>query len=96
MNSPRRPDGPAIHDGKSYSAAVHLAEDVRPFVAMANGLRDRGFSAPEIHHADLEAGFLITEDFGNADSSKAIHPRRSPRYEVAVDMLAALIAKHAR
>ncbi len=24
MNSPRRPDGPAIYDGKPYSAAVHL------------------------------------------------------------------------
>ena len=46
MNSPRRPDGPAIYDGKSYSAAVHLAEDVKPFVAIANGLRERGFSAP--------------------------------------------------
>src|SRR5216684_823374 len=39
MNSPRRPDGPAIYDGKSYSAAVHLAEDVKPWVAIANGLR---------------------------------------------------------
>ena len=66
MNSPRRPDGPAIYDGKSYSAAVHLAEDVKPFVAIANGLRERGFSAPAIHHADLDAGFLITEDFGSA------------------------------
>src|SRR5258708_33866302 len=28
MNSPRRPDGPAVYDGRSYSAAVHLAEDV--------------------------------------------------------------------
>ncbi len=35
MNSPRRPDGPAIYDGKSYSAAAHLAEDVKPFVAIA-------------------------------------------------------------
>ena len=35
MNSPRRPDGPAIYDGKSYSAVVHLAEDVKPFVAIA-------------------------------------------------------------
>src|SRR6202043_1376505 len=35
MNSPPRPDGPALYDGKSYSAAVHLAEDVRPFVAIA-------------------------------------------------------------
>ena len=66
MNSPRRPDGPAIYDGKSYSAAVHLAEDVKPFVAIADGLREHGFSAPSIHHADLEAGFLITEDFGSA------------------------------
>ena len=38
MNLPRRPDGPAIYDGKSYSAAVHLAEDVKPFVAIASGL----------------------------------------------------------
>src|ERR1700745_3823731 len=59
MNMPKRPDGPAIYDGKSYSAAVHLAEDVKPFVAIANGLRGHGFSAPAIHHADLEAGFLI-------------------------------------
>src|SRR3984893_3551097 len=54
MNSPKRPDGPAIHDGKPYSAAVHLAEDVKPFVAVANGLRERGFSAPAVHHADLD------------------------------------------
>ena len=48
MNAPRRPDGPAIYSGKSYSAAVHLAEDVKPFVAIAEGLRARGFSAPAI------------------------------------------------
>ncbi len=46
MNSPRRPDGPPVRDGKPYSAIAHLAEDVVPFVAMANGLRERGFSAP--------------------------------------------------
>ena len=38
MNAPRRPDGPPVRDGKPYSAIVHLAEDVKPFVAMANGL----------------------------------------------------------
>ena len=64
MNSPRRPDGAATYRGRSYSAAVHLAEDVRPFVAIAYGLHDRGYSAPEIHNADLAHGFLITEDFG--------------------------------
>jgi len=91
MNSPQRPDGPAIHDGKSYSAAVHLAEDVRPFVAMASGLRERGFSAPAIYHADLDAGFLITEDFGSAAFVEGDPPAPiAERYEAATDMLAAL------
>jgi tRNA threonylcarbamoyl adenosine modification protein YjeE len=91
MNSPKRPDGPAIYDGKPYSAAVHLAEDVKPFVAIANGLRERGFSAPAIHHADLEAGFLITEDFDNASFVEGDPPAPiSGRYQAATDMLAAL------
>jgi hypothetical protein len=91
MNSPRRPDGPAIYDGKSYSAAVHLAEDVRPFVAIAGGLRAHGFSAPMIFHADLESGLLITEDFGSVGFIEGDPPRPiTERYEAATDMLAAL------
>jgi hypothetical protein len=91
MNSPQRPDGPAIYDGKSYSAAVHLAEDVKPFVALAGGLRERGFSAPAIHHADLDAGFLITEDFGSEGFVEGDPPAPiAERYEAATDMLAAL------
>jgi tRNA threonylcarbamoyl adenosine modification protein YjeE len=91
MNSPRRPDGPAIYDGKSYGAAVHLAEDVKPFVAIANGLRECGLSAPAIHHADLDAGFLITEDFGSEGFVEGEPPRPiAERYEAAVDMLAVL------
>jgi aminoglycoside/choline kinase family phosphotransferase len=94
MNSPKRPDGPAIYDGKSYSAAVHLAEDVRPFVAMAQGLRERGFSTPVILHADLDAGFLITEDLGQAGVTEGDPPRPIPaRYEAATDLLAALHLK---
>ena len=91
MNSPRRPDGPAIYHGKAYSAAAHLAEDVKPFVAIANGLRERGFSAPSIHHADLDAGFLITEDFGSEGVVEGDPPAPiTERYEAATDMLAAL------
>ncbi len=90
MNSPRRPDGPALYDGKSYSEAVHLAEDVKPFVAIANGLRERGYSAPAIHHADLDDGFLITEDFGRDLFIEGDPPKPIvARYQVAVDMLAA-------
>jgi tRNA threonylcarbamoyl adenosine modification protein YjeE len=91
MNSPRRPDGPAIYDGETYSAAVHLAEDIKPFVAIANGLRVRGLSAPSIHHADLDAGFLITEDFGSEGFIEGDPPQPiAERYETAVDVLAAL------
>ena len=91
MNSPKRVQGPAIYNGKSYSAAVHLAEDVRPFVAMANALRDRGLSAPVIHYADLEFGFLVTEDLGNAGvvEDDPPHPILE-RYEVATDLLVTL------
>jgi aminoglycoside/choline kinase family phosphotransferase len=94
MNSPRRPDGPAIYDGKSYSAAVHLAEDVKPFVAIDNGLRAHGFSAPAIRHADLNSGFLITEDFGTAGVVEGDPPRPIVAcYEAATDMLAELHRK---
>lgn len=91
MNSPRRPDGAPTYDGKSYSAAVHLAEDVKPFVAIANGLRERGYSAPAILHADLDEGFLITEDFGRASFVAGDPPTPiAERYQAAVDMLATL------
>jgi hypothetical protein len=91
MNSPRRPDGPPSYDGKSYSAAVHLAEDVKPFVAIAGALRERGFSAPAIRHADLDAGFLITEDFGSTGFVEGDPPAPiAERYEAATDLLAAL------
>lgn len=91
MNSPRRPDGPAIYDGRSYSAAVHLAEDVKPFVAIAHGLRERGYSAPAILHADLDEGFLITEDLGSESFVAGDPPAPIvERYQTAVDMLAAL------
>ncbi len=65
MDAPRMPDGPPIRDGKPYSRIAHLAEDVRPFVAVARHLRDRGLSAPKIFAADLDAGLLLTEDLGD-------------------------------
>ncbi|RJF76027.1 tRNA (adenosine(37)-N6)-threonylcarbamoyltransferase complex ATPase subunit type 1 TsaE [Rhodopseudomonas palustris] len=91
MNAPRRPDGPALYAGKSYSAAVHLAEDVRPFVAIASGLHARRFSAPAILHADLDSGFLITEDFGREGVVTGSPPAPiAERYQAAADLLATL------
>jgi tRNA threonylcarbamoyl adenosine modification protein YjeE len=91
MNSPQRPDGPVVRDGKPYSAIAHLAENVTPFVAMAGGLRALGLSAPAIFAADRAAGLLVIEDLGSelvVDDVTAAPIE--PRYEVAADLLASL------
>jgi N-acetylmuramate 1-kinase len=91
MNSPKRPDGPPVQDGKPYSAIAHLAESVTPFIAMAQALRVRGFSAPAIFAADREAGLLVLEDLGSELVVGGEPPAPiEPRYEVAADLLAAL------
>ena len=91
MNSPRRPDGPPVRDGKPYSAIAHLAEDIVPYVSLAQGLRDRNLSAPAILQADLEHGFLVMEDLGD-DRIVAGDPPApiEERYEAAVDLLLSL------
>ncbi|HEY0567314.1 MAG TPA: tRNA (adenosine(37)-N6)-threonylcarbamoyltransferase complex ATPase subunit type 1 TsaE, partial [Xanthobacteraceae bacterium] len=94
MNAPRRPDGPPVRGGKPYSAIAHLAEEVKPFVAMARGLRERGFSAPEIFHADLDQGLLLLEDLGAEPMTAGDPPAPiAARYAAAVDVLAALHAQ---
>ncbi len=94
MNFPQRPDGAALYNGKSYSAAVHLAENVTPFVAIDEGLRAQGISAPKIHHFDLDQGFLISEDFGSEGVIEGDPPRPIvERYEAATDVLALLHGK---
>jgi hypothetical protein len=65
MDAPRQPDGPPIRDGLPYSRIAHLADNVRPFVAIANTLRAAGLSTPQIFEADLDRGLLIIEDFGD-------------------------------
>jgi tRNA threonylcarbamoyl adenosine modification protein YjeE len=91
MNAPRRPDGPPVRDGKPYSAIAHLAESVTPFIAMARGLTERGFSAPKIYAADREAGLIVLEDLGSELVVAGEPPAPiAERYAAAVDVLAAL------
>lgn len=93
MISPRQADGPPIRLGKSYSTLVHLAESVHAFVAIARGLRDQGFSAPDILAADLDAGLLVVEDLG---TEPVVGPNGpiAERYHVAIDVLAMLHARN--
>jgi tRNA threonylcarbamoyl adenosine modification protein YjeE len=65
MDAPRMPDGPPVRDGLPYSRIAHLAEDVLPFVAVANDLRGGGLSTPAIFAQDLDRGLLLIEDLGD-------------------------------
>jgi N-acetylmuramate 1-kinase len=92
MDAPRQPDGPPVRDGKPYSRIAHLAEDVRPFVAVDQALRKAGLSAPDILAADLDQGFLLLEDFGDRvfgrETSNELH--QAELWTAALDALVAL------
>jgi N-acetylmuramate 1-kinase len=93
MNAPRQPDGPPIRDGKPYSALVHLAEDMTPFVAVGQELQRRGLAAPVIYAFDLEQGFLLIEDLGDRLFGGEI-ARGAPMVELyapAMDVLLAIV-----
>lgn len=89
MDAPRQPDGPPIRDGKPYSALAHLAEDVRPFVAVATAVREVGLSAPAILAHDLDRGFLLLEDFGDRVFTREVAAGADQKalYQAAVDAL---------
>jgi hypothetical protein len=91
MKMSPRADNPMPRHGRSYSAIAHLAEDVRPFVALARGLRQRGFGAPEIYAAEIESGLVLLEDLGSERFVAGDPPAPiEARYSAAIDVLVAL------
>ena len=98
MNAPRQPDGPPIRDGKPYSALVHLAEDITPFVAVGRELRRRGLAAPAIYAFDLDQSFLLIEDLGDKvfGAEIAAGGSMSALYAPAVDVLLAIATEPPR
>jgi hypothetical protein len=92
MISPRRPDGPAIRNGRPYSAIAKLAESVHAFVALDRGLLALDLSAPIIHATDLSAGLLLIEDLGGEGVVGPDGPIPD-RYAVATEVLAAIHAR---
>jgi aminoglycoside/choline kinase family phosphotransferase len=67
-------------------------EDVAPYIAVAEMLRDLGLSAPEIYAEDREQGFLLIEDFGDDVYTRLLARGvdESALYALAIDTLAAL------
>jgi N-acetylmuramate 1-kinase len=72
MDAPRMPDGPPVLNGLPYSRIAHLAEDVRPFVAVGMALAAAGVSAPAIEAFDLDQGLLLLEDLGDLCFGRAL------------------------
>ena len=81
MDAPRGAESPAEPEGASvaeraalgYNAMARLAgPEPAAFACIANELVIRGFSAPKILAADLEAGLLLLEDFGQGVYAKVI------------------------
>lgn len=64
MDAPKRPDGPPVRDGAPYSRIAHLAEDVVPFIAIAETLSAAGLAAPAIHARRNREGLLLIEHLG--------------------------------
>ena len=95
MDAPRMPDGPPVRNGLPYSRIAHLAEDVRPFVAIGRALQQSGVTVPHIHAADLDAGLLLLDDLGDLTFGRALSlgHDQSRMWLAAVDVLAALRAR---
>jgi tRNA threonylcarbamoyl adenosine modification protein YjeE len=89
MNAPRMPDGPPIRNGLPYSRIAHLAEDVRPFVAVGRALEEIGIAAPHIRAQDMHRGLLLLEDLGDLTLGRAVDAGFTQRelWSAAVDVL---------
>ncbi|MEM0923631.1 MAG: phosphotransferase, partial [Pseudomonadota bacterium] len=74
-------------------APPEAGEDIRPFAAVTHWLRDLGLSAPRIHAADPERGFLLLEDLGDdlyARVCARSPEREAPLYDAAIALLSRL------
>jgi N-acetylmuramate 1-kinase len=54
-------------------------EDCRPFIHVAQLLRDAGINAPEVHAQDLAQGFLLLTDLGDTTYLSALNEANAER-----------------
>jgi len=100
MDAPRGAETPAEPEGATvaerealgYNALARLAgPEPAAFACLSNELVIRGFSAPKIIAADLQAGLLLLEDFGQGVYAKVIQAdpaMEASLYSAAVECLA--------
>lgn len=81
-----------------YNAVARLAgADCARFLAVAEYLRARGLSAPEIYAAEPDAGFVLMEDLGDRLYADVLNRDGNEKqlYEASVEALASLHAESA-
>ncbi len=86
----RLKNGPDGQQAVFMDAPPTKGETVEPFVNIAAHLHKLGFSAPKILHLDIQNGFLLLEDLGDAlfgRVAKAEPDKEREIYEAAVDFL---------
>ena len=91
MDWPAGPDAPVDGGVAAYSKLAHLAEDVRPFVAVGTYLKSLGLRVPDIISSDLTHGFLLLEDIGTDDFGGVIDRGEGPQGEALDDMYRACV-----
>ncbi|WP_242219126.1 tRNA (adenosine(37)-N6)-threonylcarbamoyltransferase complex ATPase subunit type 1 TsaE [Shinella zoogloeoides] len=91
MDAPRHMPGPILAHGKYYQQIAHIAEDVKPFIAIGRHLASRGLRAPAIYETDIEQGILLIEDLG---SEGVLDAEGAPIAERYLESAACLAAMH--
>lgn len=95
MDMPSRPDGPAVKNGKPYSAIAHLAEGISAVVGVNDYLFNLGYSVPQIYAADVKLGMALIEPLGDKVFSRMMargEDMREPM-KAAADVLADMAAR---
>ena len=79
----------AAREALGYNAVARLAgPNLAAFVAVADGLREAGLSAPEVYAVDFDQGFALIEDLGDGLFARIIGAvREKTLYAAAVDAL---------
>ena len=64
-------------------------ENIRPFIKITEHLAKLGYSVPQIFAKDIDAGFLLLEDFGDETFTKALTQKvdEMQLYQSAIDVL---------
>jgi tRNA threonylcarbamoyl adenosine modification protein YjeE len=89
MIAPPRAPGPPLRFGRSYAEIARLSTDIRSFLAVGEGLRSLGYSAPRVYASSVADGLALIEDLGTETIVDENGPNPS-RYAEAAALLADL------